>query len=237
MARIEQSSGEASSPEVLEAIKRLERKPTKVIHHRPLFGGCGCCSGSLGIFIILGLLVLGVVARTGLVQIPVVSRVVYRQPAPSRIVAPTTTAALVPQRTADGRYQVTLTEGDLTATVQQTFATMNESNQLATFETGQVAINGDTIEIFATFSRPAGGSAMMQLMPIVIDHQLQFQLEQLRLGALALPRWLGGAKVEQAMNAQISEVFAQIPFQVDSLAVRAGAIDVLLSPVVPTAKP
>lgn len=156
--------------------------------------GCGGCGGCL-VAIIVGvlLLLLGVAtlfAKTGIVQIPVLSEYAYKEdPAPRRVVEGGSAQSLSqllersePMITASGGT-LTLTESDLTAALREPGA----SGEVV-LKRGQIVLDSDSAELYGQVTPGQTGG-----QPVIIRVTLEpttagsIEATQVQVGYLELP--------------------------------------------------
>lgn len=168
----------------------------------------GCCLIFFGLLIFFSVMILAVVAKTGLVKIPVISDFFYKQPAVIRSVSP----ADITQSDIENKVgtlitnrSVEFTEEELTFMFRQVIIGSEDSY----FAPGvQVAIENGQIEFFGLLTKPFTANITLNLRPYLEAGQLKFELTQAQLGSLAMPpdtaNWLFsevfGNKLEAVSN-------------------------------------
>lgn len=190
--QIEVKSGSQPNPKV----KRDDELFADLDRARKRFS-CFTCGGCLGFAILLLILViggvLGLVAATGVVRIPVVSDLVYPEaPRPSRVVEPGGSVTELDQFLAskvagaeltDGATRLSLREEELT----QLLRTPNAAGEV-TFKQGQVAVDPEGIELYGQVTPPQLSS------PVVVTANLipapnsgVLTLSSLKVGRVMVP--------------------------------------------------
>lgn len=169
----------------VEAKKSKVREKTKRSKFR---SGCLFSAGFFPIFFII---VCGaVLAKAGIWEIPVFSKVFYRTPQPIRIVKiknPAEYANKTPNSSYDQTtktYQLELTEDDITFMIQQSLAKQSEP----TFApNAQVAITEKEIEFFGFLLKPFKANLTIRIVPIFANNKIDFKLTKFKVGDLSLP--------------------------------------------------
>ncbi len=154
--------------------------------------GCMSCRNLGCLFLFAGMLVvvgiLGVVAETGLVKIPVLSSVLYAQaPRPIRPVTPvgvTDPLALLKGKAAEsGGAQVSVTEGELTQLVQEP-----RTNGQVPVKQAQVAIEPQFVELYGLLSIDQGASTtVMRVRLVPSSVPGEFRLSDIHIGYVRVP--------------------------------------------------
>ncbi|MFA6533555.1 MAG: hypothetical protein WCT37_00105 [Patescibacteria group bacterium] len=222
--------GGADLREPIKAEAPAWRPEQKAIRHRSFFS----CFNCLGIAVLFFAVVVGgaavVAARTGLVSLPVLTALVYQPPEPIHWVKNNAPRPL-PNLTAPASRLV-LDEASLTKSLQGSVQEFNLSQERLQIRLAQVAIEPDNLEIFAQFSRPAGGYLSFELAPRLANGKLIFIVKKIKLGQLGLPRWLGGIALEQLLNSQLDELLAGSPMVFKAVALETGRLIIDLEPAV-----
>lgn len=166
---------------------------------------------------------LWIVAASGLVSVPLVSRYAYpKAPEVTREVAPgdepletvitEAVSALLPERLqagsgqlSDRSFDLALSERAFTASLQA--ALKQDPNTMFDTSRAQVAVlEGQGLEIFLPLAQSAQETALVVVLSLRIqDGHVVFDLSRVQLGQLVLPAWLSdfviAAPIEQGIAA------------------------------------
>lgn len=194
--------------EVLKEIKIKKRRKT-----------LSCCFLELlGLLLVLSL-GAAAVARTGLIEIPLFSKVFYKPPEPSRIVTvlpgeiknleeifenkikSQVEEKIIPgKETQKVELELEFTEKELTAVILQGIKT-----GFLPFSTAQVAITPKEIEIFGQLS----GSKIfftIRFKPEIQNGQIVIKLTKFKLGNLSVPSLLSNLLVEKILKDKLQQI-------------------------------
>lgn len=169
--------------------KNNNRDFFKNIDARPRFNILSCfsyqgfCFLIFILFIILVLCIFISVAKTGLVQIPIISSIFYHEPQPSEIINSASDFALKDrfniQSNGDQSVGIILTQEELTTLVAN----------YEKFDQAQIAINDLNLELFALtkFSENKKAYLTANFIPIVKNQKLDFKITSFKIGNLKVP--------------------------------------------------
>lgn len=201
----------------------------------------------LGIRLILTIVVLVllvgagayVVAKTGLVNVPVASAIVFTTPKPDHpVVAGTPIESSIATQVQDEvAKQLTAGKTDMTATTlslsEQTLtAALREKLKGSTIvdeTTAQAAIVGSGIELFLPLRQNGGATALIvTVTPSVQQSVLQFTVTRTSIGQLTLPPWMTSWTLEAAVNAVSKGITDAVGSYatITGVKVQNGAVDV-----------
>lgn len=156
---------------------------------------------SLIVLSLIGLALLFVVSKTGLVEIPILSALVYQLPQPSRLVSPGTSiedelqtqlistlqSKLQNDTISDANVTLIFSEATLTAALRQAIGQGAES--IFVKDASQVALlkNGQA-EFYLPFVQKAGSSVLLvRVLPSLKEGSLAFSVTQAQIGQLPFP--------------------------------------------------
>jgi len=208
----------------------LELPPQRPVPSRRSRGGFKRACGCLGlIFLLLPLTIgLAVVAKTGIVNIPLFSSIFYAPPQPSRVVTVDQDAMEgirngVAVNLVEGTTRLTLTEAELTYLVRQLVS--SGSDPLFS-PTVQAVINPSGIELSGLLLRPIRANLAITLVPAVADGTLHFNLKTVTLGALSLPPSFAEMLVGETLRSSLAPVSASLePLgTLEAVTLKAGTI-------------
>lgn len=230
MARID-ADELLSNKEFDEPIRDIPRRRRRRRRRR----GRGCC---LFIIVILFCLSIAcaVVAKTGIVTIPVFSNLFYRLPVPERIVQVAPDASLdltVTPNLVNRTAKVIITEAQLTLALRQNLSSIDA---LAT-QTMQALIEPDGVELFALVLKPVRANITVLLEPTVRDGRLAVAIKEVRIGNLPIPlslaqrlaHWLFGDMLDRTAQSLQNFAVSEIELSKGSATV-VIPIDALLAP-------
>ncbi|MFH1098928.1 MAG: hypothetical protein V1723_03340 [Candidatus Uhrbacteria bacterium] len=209
---------------------------------RAIFRCGGCCAlYALGLFTV-AVLVIVMIARSGLVAVPVLKDVITRERAPIRVVAAVSgrpenlLAAKLNSLTSGSRAVVSFSEAELTAFIRSFF--IGRSDIPESVRTSmQVAVTPEWIEIFARVPGVAGAQTTLRLRatPRIVDNRLAGDVHEVALGNIGVPtiiispilqRWLAG------LPPLIIPASGRIPsLAVSAIKLRDAAVDLTIEKV------
>ena len=217
------SSDESSGPWIREKSEKEKLKEeirgeliaeTKRKKRKKIFA---CCLLELAaiIFIFGGATIA--IAKTGVVTIPLFSKIFYQPPTPQRIVTVTPEETNTFEKEITGKFEqqvksqikpgVTgqkievnfeLTEKDLTA-----FLKSAELSSGSPLRNVQASVTPEAIEIFGQLEELNRTFLTVALKPEVSENNLKIKITKIRLGTLSLPAVLGNFLVEKFLDNQI----------------------------------
>lgn len=185
----------------------------------------GCCLIFFGLLVFFSIMVLAVVAKTGLVNIPIISDLFYKQPAVVRPVSP----ASVEQSDIESKIgsllvnrTVEFTEEELTFMFRQVITGSEDSY----FAPGvQVAVENGQLEFFGLLTKPFTANITLHLRPYLEAGQLKFELTQAQLGSLAMPPDTANWLFSEVFGSKLEEVSSEIEkLNPQSLELESGKI-------------
>ena len=173
------------------------------------------------------LLVCVVMAKSGFVDVPVLSKALYKSTSPTRVVLP-----LYGSKPADiyrvigtkvkvdpntSLASVPLTEAELTTLAQNGVASTPKDSLPFPVKSIQVALDPDAVELFAI--SPQGrrdATVLVRFKPRVKDGKLYADVERIAIGSLEVPKGVGNA-VFAAFGAIVNESVVKVAAQVGTL--------------------
>ncbi len=199
--------------EVVGKIKKKKRKK---------FFTC-CLLELLFLILILGL-VTTAIAKTGLVDVPVFSKIFYKLPVPQRVVTVTPeeiknfsadvtkkleqeVASQIKPGVTGQKVEISLefTEKELTALLQNL-----TTNGDSPFKNSQISVTPEGLEIFGEINEPKKTYLTVNLKPEIRDGDLKIKIKKIKIGTLPLPAIFGNFLVEKFLNAQLNEIRDEI---------------------------
>lgn len=179
----------------------------------------GCCFLKLFILVLILAAATALLARTGLFDIPVFSKIFYQEPTPEREVAANTAEEksfenLLAQKIAeqlktgknlstDGEAPVALefTEEELTG-----FLKIAETEENYPFTQAQISITPEAIEIFGQLKKFNQTFLTVTLKPEIKDGDLEIIIKKIRIGNLSLPPAVGNFLTDKILKDQLDPV-------------------------------
>ena len=153
----------------------------------------GCCLFFLFLFFGLLIIVLAVLSRIGLIDIPGFSQFFYQLSTPTRLIDVTATAKIEPRPQIDSGNQsvrLDITEEQLHVFPRQ-FLASQPDRYFA--ETIQAVITPRAIEIFGLLLKPVKTNVALDIVPTVNQGKLELTITKAQAGELDLPvTWLAG---------------------------------------------
>ncbi len=185
-----------------EAIRDEVRAEMAQEKHSRQLKGCGCALLAFAVLIGAPIgLTIWVIAKSGFIEIPVLSDLVYRPPAPVRQVVPLvgtdaetiakSLAATAKPGSASGTAEITVSEQELTtflaAAVQS--GDLPQLPLAGKITSAQAAIDPDFIEIYLSAAMANGQPQpiILRVLPTVVSGQLNFRVKEAVLGSFPLP--------------------------------------------------
>lgn len=195
----------------IDAISEKEREELKKeikqeIRHEDLrkkLIGCGGCL--LFAIILLGIpsaYVLAQLAKSGFVDVPVMSRAMYKPLPPTRIVLPLygskpedvyrVIATKVKYEPQSGFAKLPVTEAEITTVVQGAIVTAPPDMLPFPIRSAQVAIDDESVEIYAISpQKNRDATVRIRFRPYVKGGELRAEVHEVSLGSLTLNKKVG----------------------------------------------
>ncbi|MFA6603586.1 MAG: hypothetical protein WCT10_01935 [Patescibacteria group bacterium] len=198
MTRIEnedQSDREALKKEILTEIHHEQRR-------KKLLGCAGCLVLELLAVAVPLLLSAALVAKTGLVTVPVLTGWLYEPSQPARQVLPlvgSTGEQIAKTAALKSKYdallqslEISFSEAELTTIIRGSLAAAGAQLPVALSGT-QIAVDPGHLEFYGLIDRPdRQATVRADIEPVVQNGQLKIKVTGLRLGALDIPDGLSG---------------------------------------------
>ncbi|MBI4457465.1 hypothetical protein HY633_00690 [Candidatus Uhrbacteria bacterium] len=182
------------------ALKEEIKAELQTDARRRKFRHCiGCFLLSLVVYGVPTYLVASALAKSGFVDVPVLSKRQYRAPEPVRDVIPlagtkasdlsTILAAKAKYDPRAGTIKLAMTEVELTTLLSQALLSDESENNLPIKDV-QIAIEKDFIEVFAVFERENGeAAARARFVPFATAAgKIDVEIKEIMLGSLSLPQ-------------------------------------------------
>lgn len=202
----EEKMREEIREEVVSDVKRRRRKKFLT-----------CCL--LGLLVVIFILVSAAVglAKTGLIDVPVFSKIFYKVPVPQKVVTATpeeitnfnegATKKLedeVKPRISPGvagqKIEVSLefTEKELTA-----FLRGLEMNGESPISNSQISITPENLEIFGEINKPNKTYLTIRLKPEIKNGNIKITIQKIKIGTLPIPAIFGNFLVDKFLSDQL----------------------------------
>lgn len=215
--------------EVITEMKRKKRRKTLT-----------CCFLELLSVVLVLSLIATAVAKTGLVKVPLFSKIFYKTSAPQKVVTVTSeeiknfetdiTEKLksqvksqikpgAPSQKVEVNFE--FTEKELTS-----FLKNLEAQKTSPLGNAQVSVTKEAIEIFGEMEEPSKTSLTVAFKPEIKDDKLIIVLKKIKLGALPLPSSLGNFLVDKFLSSQLRAAGEAISKtgKLESIALEEGKI-------------
>lgn len=238
MARVEaESNNDFDKKELRREVKQeikkeLFRSEIKG-KFRKFFRKIGCLLFVL--LILLGLVTVGAasLAKTGLVEIPVISKIFYQQPEPSRAVpvnksvGEITTdlgwrAAKEALSSQSPELVIPVTEGELTVLARKSFASSSLLRSRLNADTLQLAVNPGEVEFFSQLFWPRQTHLTVGFLPSVEENKIKIKLTRWHLGSLKMPLSLGNWFLNKFLSGRFDQMLSPILEKVELTEIRTG---------------
>ncbi|MBI2484813.1 hypothetical protein HYW18_01530 [Candidatus Uhrbacteria bacterium] len=171
-------------------------------------------------------------AASGLVEVPTVSQWAFKTPVPDHAVEPSTipfdawfsraVSNRVSSNLTDRTIELTLPESVLTRLIRQGDTS---SSRLVDFSKSQVAVAGESIEIFLPLKDTA---LTWRVRPSVEEGWVKLSTESLRVGGAPVPRVLARLFLDRAVKMALAKVKGEVQSYADLTDVRVTPEGLLL---------
>lgn len=185
-----------------EAIREEVRAELSQERRSRRLKGCGCAL--LAFVVLIGAplgFTLWIIAKSGFADIPVLTGLVYRPPAPVRQVAPLvgTDASTIAKSLAatakpglvSGTAEIAISEQELTTFLVSAVQSgdLPQLPLVGKITSAQAAIDPDFIEIYLSAALPSGQPEpiIIRVRPVVVSGQLNFRVQEAVIGSFPLP--------------------------------------------------
>lgn len=213
-----------SSQEREELKKEIKQEIRHEEFRKKLMGCGGCLALALVILGVPTLYVLAQLAKTGFVDVPVLSRAAYKPLAPTRVVQPLygtkpedvykVIATKVKYEPQSGFAKLPVTEAEITTVVLGAIANAPKEALPFPVRGAQVAIDEESIELFVISpQKNRDATVRIRFRPYVKGGELRAEVHEVSLGSLTLPKKVG----EFAFNAFGSVVVGATAEALDDL--------------------
>jgi hypothetical protein len=216
--RIAMTRIENSAPHDSETFKREIREELRSEDRRKImlrFGGC-----ALAAFLIIAIptvFVVSVVAKTGLVDVPVFSALLFKPGAPSRVVLPLVgekpdqvmqiIATRMSYDPATSYLTIPIREDELTMIVQDAIAQAPPDTLPFSMKDAQIAIDDNDVELFSHLSRGSQETTLVaRFLPTVVSGQFTIDVDEMQIGSLTVPHWIASPLIALAVKPFLSSL-------------------------------
>jgi len=167
-----------------------------------------CCLLFLILIILLAVIVTAVIAKTGIVEIPIFSQLFYQLPQPTRQIeiSDSTNSAVLGlnlESASKNLVTVEITEENLTSLFRQELSGKKDS---LFAENVQAVITTEGVEFSGLLIKPISVNIILKLKPELVDHKLDFKLIQAKIGDLSIPPAFANQLVDKFLQDKIEEV-------------------------------
>ncbi|MCX6742931.1 MAG: hypothetical protein NT116_01720 [Candidatus Parcubacteria bacterium] len=221
MTRIEENNDQNNVSDLEAEVEKL-KKSLKRKQNRKFFS-CGNCL-LLFIIFILGCALFSayVLAKSGLVELPILSAKFYQEPQPEyRIKTENLTAAekdlwavllknakeqiLIQKKVNNFNLDLKLSEAQLTNFLREEIRSNDSLNKKIDFI--QLAVKSDNLELFAKLKAPKM-YMILNLKPMIKNNKLEIAVEQFKIGNLKLPKFLGSLGLTFLLEKSLNNLLA-----------------------------
>lgn len=182
--------------EITQEIRQDDRR-------KRIMGCGGCLLAALIVLAIPTLYIASLLAKTGFVDVPVLSRALYRPSEPRRTVLPlygttpeTMYRVLATKVTYDPAVSLAtmpVTEAEMTTLLQHALFSSPEKFPFA-MKYAQIAIEPEELELYVVSPQKERDATLrMRFRPIVKDKRLEVELHEVVVGNLTLAPWMANA--------------------------------------------
>ena len=170
-----------------------------------------CCFGFLFIFLMICLITVAAVAKTGIIEIPFISKIVYRFEQPEKVIeVDQDINGFRPnvKLSPDGQLLILeVSEQSLTMMLRQALASQPDPYFTKDL---QAVISPEDVTITGFLLKPFRLNISLKVEPEVLDKKISFNIKRLTIGNLAMPPDLGNWLTNKFLGDKISELNEKI---------------------------
>jgi len=234
MVRLETNLSSQLANQELERLIQVEAKKLRPADRAPKKRSCLSCFNCLIVLIVsIGILLslaAFLVAKTGLIFVPIFSDMFYRVPKPLHVVSPAELKSVSwedkLQQSWDGHsagVKISLTEGELNQILQEGLMQMETENSNLKVKHAQISIDTSGIEIFSQLEKPREIYLIVDLLPTLQNDKWQLVLKEVRMGDLAVPKIFTSFFTKTLLE-KINAIWEDVPLTIENLSLRPGKI-------------
>ncbi len=239
MARIETTSNnkdfdnKSLRQEIKQEVKKEFFRSEIKGKFRKFFRKIGCLLFVL--LILFGLVTVGAaaLAKTGLWEIPIISKIFYQQPKPSRavpgnksVVEITTDlgwrAAKQALSSQSPELVIPVTEEELTVLARKSFASSSLLRSRLNVDTLQLVANPGEVEFFSQLFWPRQTYLTVGFLPSVEENKIKIILTRWHLGGLKMPLSLGNWFLNKFLSGRFDQLLTPVLQKVELKEIRTG---------------
>ena len=188
--------------------------------------------GCLGIFLMVFLVLFGAIsitlARTGMVNIPVLSKALYKETKPTReIVLPSREVETLGQQDLSSFLQknnisknslpdmVTITEQEATFFLN-TALSQNQENENFKVKKAQLVFLDSKVEIYADLEKPINSPIVALVEPVITKDSIDIKIDEFKLGSFSVPSFLINKVIGDILDQKIDQLqneVSSLPFK------------------------
>ena len=221
MTRIEENNDQSKVSDLEAEVDKL-KKSLKRKQNRKFFS-CGNCL-LFFIIIILGCALFSayVLAKSGLVEVPILSAKFYKEPQPEyRVKTENLTTldkdlwtvisrnakeqVLIQKKVNNFNLDLKLSEEQLTNFLREEIRKNDSLNKKIDFI--QLAVKSDNLELFTKLKAPRM-YMILNLKPMIKNNKLEIAVEQFKIGNLKLPKFLGSLGLTFLLEKSLNNLLA-----------------------------
>lgn len=196
-------------PELEPEIRAPRRRPPE---DKKLGFKRSCCLLFLIIILFFSITVVAAIAKTGIIEIPVFSKIFYKIPEPNRNVeiddfqAMASKSLNVAFDIEQGLINLELTEEELTFILRQALSGKPDSYFSKNF---QVTISDGQIELFGLLLKPVSANLMLKIKPYLVGGELGYDITAAKIGSLTVPANLANWMLNRLTKTKDREIDLQ----------------------------
>lgn len=205
---------------------------------RKFFKKIGCLLFILLILVSVAIIGSAAIAKTGLWNIPVISKIFYEQPEPLRQVAVSRSVVSI---VADLGWQaaknalnsqsdvltISLTEEELTALARESFASSSLLRSRINVDTLQLVVQPNEIEFFSQLFWPRQTHLTIGFVPLIEEGEIKLELTRWHLGGLRMPLGLGNWFLNKFLNSRFDQMLASVLQKVQVEEISLGQTEII----------
>jgi len=204
-----------------------------------LFSATGCLLLALFSLLFVGIGAGATLAKTGLIHVPVLTKVFYKKGEPTRVIKPSGETSLEEvvlrqisalTRSAQSATSIKLTEDEVTAFIRGKIKDIGASN--FKIKDAQVVFMDKEIELYADILEPQETTIKLVIDPSVADGSISITVKRVELGNLRVPAVFFNIAIATILQGKIRDaelMLADSP--ITGLEIADGILNLGIDPV------
>jgi hypothetical protein len=187
--------------------------PNKKEEHFSIFSFKGCLLVFVVFFVLIGIGAGITLAKIGIVDIPILSKAVYRPAQPSRKVATLNKDVVIEEILQEKIAPLKLKQSTTKITLSEAEATSLLSSQISNIKSDEVSIKSaqivfldDAIEVFVEISEPKESVAKIIIEPHLSNGEIDIKIRDIEIGGFNLPSFIPNLAISTLLEQKISEL-------------------------------